>query len=420
MKKSDLFILMLLATFISLIFIYGCGSNPSGGGGSSSSGSPNIGTISGHVYVHDISNATYLPYQGAIVSVSSEAMSREVCASSDASGKYTLNSVPSGDVLISVTWEADQALSIATSLADVNFVIYDTWEAGSVTVRGTVEGFLGAPTFAGINVSFLSGNWWKTVRTWDPSTFTFEVTGLPANETVYISSVLDYGSGNYLRSYGRVDTTGGGVKYLNIDASRIATIDATFTHTSGTVSHVMASIENNYKSLRYLYDESVSGTTHKLSPLFQPYSGDYYLIEVWEDNAAGDIFEPRFWGISTGTQAFDLSTYTMPSSFVVFPTTQETFTTSPTFEWNAVSSASRYEVNLWNRDESFHWLAYTNDNKIKFPPNILNLMTNGSYEVSVVAVKFSSYPGNNKLNEFSTNAYVQYELVGNSPDLIKQ
>ncbi len=122
LKNRIFFALISLLIFGVFIFISGCG-NPTGGGSGGSSGSnPNVGTVSGTVYIYDNSTATYIPTQDAYVSVTAEAMSAEVTVKVDSQGKYTFTGLPHGEVTLSLTKEGyTHTQTLVCNNSTVNF-----------------------------------------------------------------------------------------------------------------------------------------------------------------------------------------------------------------------------------------------------------------------------------------------------------
>lgn len=198
MKKSIIAVFTILMVTSTIWLLSGCG-NPTGGGGGGGSGwAPNTGTVSGKVYAWDKSTSTYISISDAYVSVSAESMSSEATAKVDSNGYYIFSHLPPGEVTLTVTRDAyNKVRTISCNSNTINFTIGNTgtYPIGSVTLRGTAEGYAANPDSGYVDVDYLSNIYYLSDMTYfDSATGAFEITGVAPNETVYVATELGYSS----------------------------------------------------------------------------------------------------------------------------------------------------------------------------------------------------------------------------------
>lgn len=401
------------------VFFYinsGCGSNPTGGGGGGGGGGviPQSGTISGHVYDQNKTTWTYTGTTDAYVTVSSEAMSMEVTATTDATGYYTITGLPAGaTVMITATKEGRDPVTIVTNSSTANIIItsiFSSGDPGTATIRGTVEGITGSP---GLNVYAypLSGKAFHTSGVYYSASHTYQITGAPDDGDTYVVANIN-GTGLY--AYNIVNTSGGGIHDCIITfESNTRTIEASLITPPDnySVTWVGVWISKNNMYLAKVYGKAVTtGTTictiEGLPPL-KP--GDYYCVVIGAKNGANEKLYKYFYGRSAGSgQIFDFSSPSLPAAFMKFPPDGITIAGTPTFEWNNISDASYYLLIVTGT--SSNWFAFTNGTKISMPVDIVNSLTSGTYDWQVYAYKTPNFSGVHNMNADSPPSYSGYEL----------
>jgi len=414
MKKTLFAFFVLGLCVLSIAFLHGCASSPTSGGGSSSDVAPNTGTISGYVYVCDHGGGTYTGTPEVIISVSTEAMSLEVVTTTDASGKYTLSGLSSGLITVTATGAGYDPQTIVANSSTINFVIKNLGIglAGTATIRGTIEGVAGGTSVSLKAYPFSQKHFNSSTYFFDLTTLTYEVTGAPDDGDTYIRAYYTDGGGNLHFAYNKITTSSGGTFYMNISFEAGVTIDATIISVpSGyTASNIWASVsKNNRKIVRVSDNLDISGTSCQLNGIAPLKSGDSYIVTIVATDAADDGYIKDYFGRSTGNQTF-IDNSSMPSPFMVNPPSCN-FTTIPTsLEWNSVSGADYYVLDVYGT--SFAWHIYTADTKIKIPPSIVSLMPAGGKNLDIVARHYvTSPPQIYNLNAISPDNYYDYSLL---------
>jgi hypothetical protein len=391
LKRYFAFIITVCILTSGLVLLYGCGLQPTTG-----TESPvinfNEGTVSGFVFGRNETRWTNIPVQGAHIYISSEAMTQESTATTDANGYYSISGLAPGEVGVTVTVDG-YAQTIVQNRDTICFMIGDqsTREPGSVTIRGSCEGVQGSPSSRAISLQYASGKY-SDYNSHIYSNYTFEATNILPNEYVYVMIRLQYGS-VYKYYYNKVYTSGS-LNLVNVDCSKNDTVDAIVVDPAGytmknmdaglTYDHVIMS---SFGSDIVLLDQAVVNT---LAPLL---AGDGYYVSFLGTNPNGDSFYKPFYNETStgmGTRQFDLSGYVLPTNFMLSPATEESITTSTTFEWNAVSGADSYKVSVSQEDSPYYtWELYTTNTKVKIPGKVFAQMpTSGPtnyYRVDVVA-----------------------------------
>jgi len=409
-NKPQVFCFVIAVFFIGAIFLYGCGSVTGGGGGGGGSSGLNNGTVSGTVYIFDRYTQTNVPTPDAYVIASSESMSKEVSCKSGSDGKYVLNGVSPGLITVTVTREGIQPRSTACNSSTINLFAGNigTPPAGSVTIRGTIEGLTATPTYWEMNVNNLSKKVTTTSITIDETNGTFEITGARINDMVYVVVLLEYASGpdDYLYAY--VDTTGGGVKEIIIQKDNNKTIEAHVAALPTGYQYDGASVyltrDDKSMGLINITDDKIN--PDQITPLPTLKGSDNYDVKIYATNEALDLFCLHNFGCPLGHNDFNLSSYAMPqSSLIISPSNGDNLTVNTTFEWHTVPDASYYSVYLRQTSPTttFSWYVYTTDTKTTLPTYLADQLTSGTYKFYVWAGKYIDFPGIDKIELWDDN-----------------
>ena len=421
MKSSFILVVTILMLSIAVWFISGCGSNPTGGGGAGSEVSnPNTGTISGYVYKHNDTTGVNTGMAGIILSVSTEAMRMEVSATTDSTGRYTLSGLSNGTVPVTATWEVSSWLEGFTIVANndtINFVIDYEEDPGTATIRGTLEGISGVPSnYCWIDPYPISGRYFNYDSMYDETTQTYEVTYAPDDGLTYLTADWDDGVQERY-AYNKINTNGGGTFDLNISFESEVTLEGvSATPPSGyTMYSASAYIAKDKKALIYAGGkwDPVSSTNGVISRVIPLKSGDSYRISLGAKDSNNEYLTKYFYDRTAGSnQNFQFSSLQTPDPFVKYLIDGGVVTGTPTFEWQSVPGATSYYVDLsgWNVNE-FDWWAYTNDNKITLPPSVVSRLVSGeSYDLTIRANKYVNDAPIYKMNEISSDRYLDYRL----------
>lgn len=405
----------------------GCG-NPTGGGGGGASGMiPNTGTISGKIYTWDRTTSTYITISDAYVSVSAESMTSEVTVKVDPNGYYILSGLPAGEVELTVTRDAyNKVQTISCNSNKINFAIGNTGTtpAGSVTLRGTAEGYAANPDSGQIDAFYLSHDRYLSNMTYfDSSTGTFEISGVGPNETVYVETEFGYSSEHPYSQYNTINTSSSPIQYVFLPNDCCKTIEATTILPSGySNSSASVDIGRGHNTNCEVWWNDTSANPIIMSQLPTLKSGDSYGAHIYAVDAINNNrYNKSFANRSDGSQFFDMTSDALPTtSFIMHPASGETITASTTFEWQSVGWATYYLVSVSEYSTlpgGFSWSAYTNGTKISIPPVVFNMMPSGNYRYTVNAYKMVNFPGIYQMNVVADNSYTE-SFLGNNDELI--
>lgn len=142
------FHMAIISTILILgfAFLYGCGSNPSGGGESSGA---NSGTITGVVYDYFEPTKTFVTTTDVTVSVSTSDGINIKSATVDALGAFSISGLPSGTIMVTFTQEGAVPVSIVanSSVFKPYMNVIFEYPTGTATVYGSFESPSVTPTF---------------------------------------------------------------------------------------------------------------------------------------------------------------------------------------------------------------------------------------------------------------------------------
>jgi hypothetical protein len=404
--KRSIITALILALISTVWFLTGCG-NPTGGGGGGGGGGnvsgPNLGTVSGHVYKANRTTQTLSGIAGYIITVSAEAMSVDVTVSSDANGYYVFNDLPSGEVTVTVT-EEDPGYFDATSFTAnsdrFDFIVENDFDPGTATVRGTVEGVPGSLSDNAVYISSytVSGKAYDDSCKYYATASTYEVTGAPAENNVYLSARWYEWTGtedidHY--AYKKLDLSAGGITYSNITFEAPITIEGvTAIPPSGyTIYNARVNLENDHSYIAPCGGiwSSLDGTSGRISRVMPIKSGERNYICFYSDNGANCVYRKYFYGRTQAEgQTFNFSSPSILTPLITNMTDGGSITGIPTIEWNSVPAASYYKASI-SDDTSydFDWFGYTNDTRISLPPYLMSKLVSGhDYYISVYAYKY--------------------------------
>lgn len=421
--KRSIITALIVGSIASIWLLAGCG-NPTGGGGGGGGGgsaNPNMGTISGYVYTYNRTTGVYSGIS-AVVSVSTEAMTLEVAASTDADGKYTLMGLPSGTVAVTATrevggsWANLREMTIVANSDIINFVICGMYEPGTSTIRGTIEGLAGNPAleiYTNVTVRTASGRRSDYSFSYNPGTYRYEITGAPADRDTYVNIMYDkYG-------YNKIDTSGGGQYSLNISLESWITLEGTVLNIPDNYLFEQADAEifNNHRFVsEWFYTCNKTGPESFSLNIIPAKSGDSYCAYI-NANSADSAFFKYFYYDNLGTkETFDLSSLALPEKLVTSPSVNEIISGTPSFEWNSVPGVTYYYLECYDKAipyTSFYWGVYTCDTRISLPACVMSQMISGhKYYFSVEAVKYINPDPIYNLNIFTSNREIDYDLSG--------
>ena len=407
-NKLKSYLLSAVILISGTVILYGCGSGATRGGGGGGSNNPNLGTITGHVYIYDGTNELMIGTADAIVSVSTEAMSLEVSVTTGASGAFTLSGLPSGILTITATKEGiTPILSVVANSNKVDLVIggFGSYPVGTATIRGTIEG---APFSGGVSPIFqvkpylYNGKFYDFFGTADATTGTYEITGAPDAGLTYVRAVyVDSSAFVYYQAYAKVSPAPSSLTYLDIPHQDGITMDVHLLNkpSNHTVTGIRVYLSNGYARLNSL--NGVEPTTdassdYKIENQLPLQSGDSYMIEVRLSDEAGLKSRKAFFGCTGANQSLDVMLPIEQSTFLKFPAGGTSFSDISTLEVEGVSGASYYVVMIKDPSD-YIWYIYSETTKISLPKNIRSKLS-GAYAVVVYAYKGHNTPAVYEMN----------------------
>lgn len=423
MKQNNLLFVCAIALLLisGAIVLYGCGAAPGSGGGSSSV-NRNMGTISGSVSELNETSGLFEPFAGALIAVSTEAMSVEVTSTSDAQGIYTLRGLPTGEVQLNVSGGGYTPCSAVADLDKIDFVIGKKKPALTelTSIKGTIEAI---PLARHVHDRHIRANAYNNLYrympvTYESSTNTYEVRNVPVGDTIYVMAMAgtDGTSNSYTMdcyAYNKI-VAGSGTNYLNISFEPMVSIEATCSLLPGfTVEGYAAYISTGNKFM--LQAENLWGAmsnTFTIGRLPALQGDDKYIIGIGVKNIYGDRLQKYFYNIGQGNSSFDISSPSVPSgSFLAYPASGETISGTATFEWQSVSWADFYELWVYDSATYSKWIVWTRNNKITMPNNIWNSLPSGDYSYQVYAYKFKNFPDKYDASHAIFNIVWTYDYV---------
>jgi hypothetical protein len=227
--------------------------------------------------------------------------------------------------------------------------------------------------------------------TYDNATGTFEISNVPANDTIYIGArqhdaCSSVNSVSY--SYGRINV-GTGVGYLAVTFEAQATVDADCNVPKGfNIGGYRAYVSRDGKPvLPIITMDGDYGNSIAISKLPKLLPGDSYIINFTEFNSDYDSLDKYFYNIGDGFHAFDISTPEVPATeFLISPPDGAAFTSAvPTFEWQEIPWAKEYNIWVYNSVSKEEWHAVTTGTKISMPADVAAAAGKGTFYWQVSA-----------------------------------
>lgn len=385
MKKTS-FLLGLISSLIFIvagfIFIFGCGTNPTGGGGGDGgkgfysevglarASGANNGTI--HVGVFDIPNQAMVP--GITIEAGGSVETTGV------DGKCTLTGMPSGKIFVTAFVRSDTTLSVYVSASDITFYFpgSSTPPSSTGTLIAKVKNGNGV-SVEGVDVwASPKGQHWATadqtdsdgcaeldeipagdVRITVPSIEggSYEVVTVPANGTAEVNLILDGSatiSGNITSFAGfPVDWARVDILYsLDYASGQIG--DAVISPPADNVYSYAAKVPATRSDFRYWVILQALNTSDNRKSLFIL---DYRPISV----------------SSGGTVSRNYSFKEVPANG--YPSDGEPAVSStPSFEWASSWTPTNYYVKIDNIDNEDAPMLYVmlegTDNTVQIPSNL--------------------------------------------------
>ncbi|MCX5727131.1 MAG: carboxypeptidase-like regulatory domain-containing protein [Candidatus Saganbacteria bacterium] len=463
MKRTiNLAIILVSISFITAT-LTGCGS------GAKESGVPsgtNKGTITGHVYdasTYDNSTSSISRLSSKLIKTKpnsifskskllsiSKLLSRlispssrilsysgtpevtvmvgNIVATTDANGAYTITGLPSGTVAITAFKDSYQTTTLVVNSDTVNFVLSPQAEygppEGTATITGTIEALpeeIYPSTDDDMYLSANSISQYSENSSYDPDSHIYNISNAPDNGQTYV--IASYCPENYYNqdvygAYGRIDMTGGGTKYLNLDFTSVTAISGSVTTPSNFSPAFLSSyLFNQDNNIGYLagYNFDYSSNDYLITNP-QLLSGDSYFLWVLCLDPDWNCLGQEVYNFTGTSKNFDLSSLKVPSIKDPSPADGADLNGDlPTFAWNSAGSNKIYRVVVYEPYEPWRdiWECYTKNTNITIPSNIIGSGTMSpdvEYCWNVSATSYDNFNINDmtslrnaRINSFSGN-----------------
>jgi|GEM_PF-4679328 len=383
--------LIILAAFsVFLLIVYGCGSNPTGGGssadisteGAEAMGGCNIITIS-HSTILGMGATSSKTITGKVREIVSgnpianvlvmapSSTTGYVSTETGSNGSYSLSGVKTGTIGVTIVHNDYHALSIACDADEVYFNLFPRNQVSSLSKDCTLEAYIyrsdnsPASSNAGINLvcikdSLIAG-YGDSVSQGHHS----QATVISGTTVYFLGTETDIGSSSLMSA--------------SLDPAEIKTVAITLEAEVGTVratlipptsfgsiynssTDLATKIPNSYCWLQVNQGLNESGTTYRVKAP----PGNYKFIAGCNTNECLSFYQEKINSLSNGI-TIEMGSINLMECPTLSP--PDTGTPTPVLSFSSVEAADLYLVQVWEEGVvGTGWMGITSSTSIEFPP----------------------------------------------------